>query len=164
MIYFVLFLNLFFPSLLLFLLYKYIVSHIYFYNYLDDIFKYFLNIKKIYIIIPIFNKRIFLDECLNSVINQSLNNIEIICIDDGTTDNSSTILYNFTKYDDRFVIIDKKTKEQDFQETKELILVKENLFLSWIQTINIIIIFLYNFYKKMQKDIKQLYVKEELRY
>ena len=91
---------------------------IYFYNYLDDIFKNFLNIKKISIIIPIFNKRIFLKECLNSVINQSLKNIEIICIDDGSTDNSSTILYNFSKYDDRFVIIRQKNKGAGFSRNK----------------------------------------------
>ncbi|WP_019241432.1 MULTISPECIES: glycosyltransferase [Bacillus] len=44
--------------------------------------------KKVSIIIPVYNNEKFLDKCLNSVINQTLNDIEIIIINDGSTDNS----------------------------------------------------------------------------
>ena len=61
-------------------------------NYFDDVFKYYLKIKTISVVIPIFNTEKHLEECLHSVINQTLKSIEIICIDDGSTDNSSEIL------------------------------------------------------------------------
>ena len=60
-------------------------------NYFNDYFKYLLNIKTMSIIIPVYNTEYYLTNCLNSVINQTLKNIEIICINDGSTDNSSKI-------------------------------------------------------------------------
>lgn len=44
------------------------------------------------VIIPVFNTEKYLKECLNSLINQTLINIEIICINDASTDNSLNIL------------------------------------------------------------------------
>lgn len=72
--------------------------------------KCFLDIKIISIIIPVFNAEKNLEECLNTVINQTLTNIEIICIDDGSTDNSTKILEIFNKKDDRFVIVNQINK------------------------------------------------------
>lgn len=84
------------------------------FNYLQyffkDFFKNFLEIKNLSIIIPIFNAEKYLIECLNSVTNQTLKNIEIICIDDGSTDNSSKILQEYSKFDERFVIIKQKNQ------------------------------------------------------
>jgi len=48
------------------------------------------------IIIPIYNSEKFLNDSLNSVINQTYKNIEIICIDDGSTDNSLKVLNKFS--------------------------------------------------------------------
>jgi glycosyltransferase involved in cell wall biosynthesis len=59
---------------------------------------------------PVFNSEKYLVNCLNSVINQSLKNIEIICINDGSNDNSSKILELYSKYDDRFVILNQNNK------------------------------------------------------
>lgn len=79
-----------------------------------DIFKdYFINIldiKKLSVVIPIFNTEKYLNECLNSVVNQTLKNIEIICIDDGSTDNSSKIMKAYSKLDKRFILIQQKNK------------------------------------------------------
>ena len=44
------------------------------------------------IIVPVYNVEQYLERCLNSLINQTLQNIEIICINDGSTDNSLSIL------------------------------------------------------------------------
>ena len=50
------------------------------------------------IIIPVYNVQEYLERCLSSVINQSFKNIEIILVDDGSTDESLKICNHFTKY------------------------------------------------------------------
>ena len=54
---------------------------------------------KLSIIVPVFNAEKYLSECLNSLINQTLKSIEIICVDDGSTDNSLSILEKFHSKD-----------------------------------------------------------------
>lgn len=68
--------------------------------------------EKVSIIIPVFNTEIHLEKCLNSVLNQTLKDIEIICINDGSTDNSLEILEKFAKNDKRIKIINQKNKGQ----------------------------------------------------
>ncbi|MBO6281138.1 MAG: glycosyltransferase family 2 protein [Alphaproteobacteria bacterium] len=63
---------------------------------------------KVSVIIPVYNVDKYLHECLDSVVNQTLKEIEIICIDDGSTDNSLKILYEYAKKDKRFTIIAQK--------------------------------------------------------
>jgi len=82
----------------------------FFSDYLSEIIIYILNEKKISVIIPIYNTEKYLVECLNSVINQTLKNIEIICIDDGSTDNSSNILQIYNESDERFVLLKQKNR------------------------------------------------------
>ena len=60
---------------------------------------------KISTIIPIFNAEKYLDDCLKSIINQSLKEIEIICVNDGSTDNSLEILNYYSNLDNRIKII-----------------------------------------------------------
>lgn len=60
------------------------------------------------IIVPVYNVEIFLRECLNSIVNQTLENIEIICVDDGSTDNSLKILKEYASKDGRIKIISKE--------------------------------------------------------
>lgn len=61
---------------------------------------------KISIIIPIYNVNKYLRECIDSIINQTLKNIEIICVNDGSTDNSLEIIKEYI-YDNRIIIINK---------------------------------------------------------
>ena len=61
---------------------------------------------RISIIIPIYNVNKYLRECLDSIINQTLKTIEIICINDGSTDNSLEIIKEYI-YDNRIIIINK---------------------------------------------------------
>ena len=63
---------------------------------------------KISVIIPVYNVELYLKECLDSVINQTLKDIEIICIDDNSTDNSYNILLEYQKIDNRIKIIKHK--------------------------------------------------------
>lgn len=65
---------------------------------------------KVSVIIPIYNVQEYLSECLISVINQSLIDIEMVCIDDGSTDNSLKILKIFAETDKRIKIIEQENK------------------------------------------------------
>lgn len=60
---------------------------------------------KVSIIIPVYNTANYLEECLKSVANQTLKEIEIICIDDGSTDNSLNILLDYSKKDKRIIVL-----------------------------------------------------------
>lgn len=64
------------------------------------------------IIIPVYNTERYLRECLDSIINQSFQDFEVICINDGSTDRSSDILNEYSKKDTRFIIINKKNEGQ----------------------------------------------------
>ena len=56
---------------------------------------------KVSIIVPVYNVARYLGDCLDSIINQTLDDIEIICINDGSTDNSLEILEEYAKKDSR---------------------------------------------------------------
>ena len=60
---------------------------------------------KLSIVIPIHNADAYLERCLNSVVSQTLKDIEIICVDDNSKDKSSEILQSFVKKDDRIRIL-----------------------------------------------------------
>lgn len=60
---------------------------------------------KVSVIIPIYKAEQYLRDCLNSVINQTLQNIEIICVDDGSPDHSSDIVREFMKQNENIVFI-----------------------------------------------------------
>ena len=62
---------------------------------------------KLSVIIPIYNSKSYLREAIDSVINQTLSDIEIICINDGSTDNSLEIINQYALKDERIKIIDK---------------------------------------------------------
>lgn len=65
---------------------------------------------KISVIIPVYNVEQYLKECLESIINQTLKDIEIICVNDGSTDDSLEILNEFIKKDQRIKLITQKNK------------------------------------------------------
>lgn len=67
-----------------------------------------MNKTKISIIMPVYNVENYLKQCLESVINQTITEIEIICVNDGSTDGSLKILEQFAQKDDRIQIINKK--------------------------------------------------------
>ena len=57
------------------------------------------------VIIPVYNVEEYLRECVDSVINQTYKNLEIILVDDGSTDSSGKICDDYAKKDERFVVI-----------------------------------------------------------
>lgn len=63
---------------------------------------------KVSIIIPVYNVEDYLEECLNSIKNQIYKNIEILLIDDGSTDNSPEICDRYSELDNRFFVFHRK--------------------------------------------------------
>lgn len=65
---------------------------------------------KVSIVIPVYNVEKYLRECMESVLDQTLQDIEIICINDGSTDNSLRILQEYAGRDSRIIVIDKENE------------------------------------------------------
>jgi glycosyltransferase involved in cell wall biosynthesis len=65
---------------------------------------------KISILIPVYNVEKYLKRCLDSVINQTMQDIEIICVNDGSTDHSLSILEEYASKDSRIKIISQENK------------------------------------------------------
>lgn len=57
------------------------------------------------VIIPIYNVELYLRECLNSVVNQTYQNLQIVLVDDGSTDNSFAIAKEYYKGDERISLL-----------------------------------------------------------
>ena len=66
------------------------------------------NAPAVSVIIPFYNTEDYLEKCLNSVTKQTFSDIEIICIDDGSTDDSYKIAKGYADKDDRVTIIQKE--------------------------------------------------------
>ncbi len=77
--------------------------------------KIIVNNPKVSVVVPIYNAEFALRRCLDSLINQTLSDIEIICVNDGSVDNSSEILNEYSSFDKRIKIINfKKNKGAAF--------------------------------------------------
>ncbi len=63
---------------------------------------------RVSVIVPVYNVENYLRECMDSIINQTFSDIEIICVNDGSTDSSLEILNKYMKQDNRIKIISKK--------------------------------------------------------
>lgn len=64
--------------------------------------------EKITVIVPVYNVEHYLDKCLDSLINQTYKNLEIIVINDGSTDNSGIICQEYAQKDNRIIYIEKE--------------------------------------------------------
>lgn len=65
---------------------------------------------KISVVVPVYNVEKYLEQCLNSIINQTFKDIEIICINDGSTDGSLEILREYEQKDSRIRLINKENE------------------------------------------------------
>ncbi|MDR3256689.1 MAG: glycosyltransferase [Endomicrobium sp.] len=74
--------------------------------FFNDFWIAYTNYPKVSVIIPVYNTEKYLRQCLDSVVNQTLKDIEIICVNDGSTDKSLTILRDYASKDSRIVVID----------------------------------------------------------
>lgn len=63
--------------------------------------------EKVSVIIPVYNSEKYLEQCIKSVVNQTYKNLEIILVDDGSTDGSAELCDRFSEEDSRVVVIHK---------------------------------------------------------
>ncbi len=66
-----------------------------------------MNYDLISVIVPVYNVELYLEQCLNSIINQTYKNLEIILVNDGSTDNSGVICDLYANIDNRIIVIHK---------------------------------------------------------
>lgn len=79
---------------------------------------------KVSIVVPVYNVEEYLRVCLESLIGQTLKDIEIICVNDGSTDNSLSILKEYADKDSRIVIIDQANQGQSVARNNALKIAK----------------------------------------
>ena len=79
---------------------------------------------KVSVIVPVYNVQDYLSECIESIINQTLKEIEIILVNDGSTDNSLEICKYYSKKDNRIYVIDKKNGGQSSARNRGLNIAK----------------------------------------
>ena len=65
---------------------------------------------KISVIIPIYNAERYLSDCLESIVNQTFKDIEIICINDGSKDKSEQIIKQYAEKDKRIILLNQKNE------------------------------------------------------
>ena len=75
---------------------------------------------KISIIIPVYNKQDHVGDCLDSIISQTLKEIEIICVNDGSTDNSLNVLKSYSQKDNRIIVINQPNKGVSYTRNKAI--------------------------------------------
>ena len=68
---------------------------------------------KISVIIPVYNVEPYLGECLDSVVNQTVRDIQIICVNDGSTDGSLAILREYEARDTHITVLDQPNRRSD---------------------------------------------------
>ena len=66
--------------------------------------------KKISIIVPVYQAEKYISKCIESIVNQTYKNLEIILVDDGSTDRSGEICDEYGKKDNRIVVVHNKNK------------------------------------------------------
>ena len=79
---------------------------------------------KVSLILPVYNVAPYLRECLDSCVKQTLSDIEIICINDGSTDNSLEILNEYAIKDKRFTVISQENQGQGIARNKGIDIAK----------------------------------------
>lgn len=65
-------------------------------------------IPKVSVLVPIYNVERYLRQCLDSLVNQTLSEIEIICLNDGSTDSSPKVIQEYAAKDPRIIVINKQ--------------------------------------------------------
>nr|WP_269843805.1 glycosyltransferase [Helicobacter anatolicus] len=90
------------------------------------------------IIVPIFNVEDYLKECLDSIVNQTYHNLDIILINDGSTDKSLEIAKKYCEKDSRILLIDKPNGGLSSARNMGLEFIKGTLLRDYLENINLL--------------------------
>ncbi len=114
------------------------------------------NNPKISVIIPVYNSEQYLEKCLKSIIFQTYDNLEIICINDGSTDGSAKILDVFEHQDNRIKVINQKNKGASAARNLGIDIASGD-YLSFIDSDDWVLLTLYDtFVKSLQKSSAEI--------
>lgn len=83
-------------------------------------------VPEISVIVPIYNVQKYLNKCLDSIINQTFKDIEVVCVNDGSTDASADILAEYAAKDARIKVITQKNQGQAAARNKAMQIAKGN--------------------------------------
>ncbi|MGL4973269.1 MAG: glycosyltransferase family 2 protein, partial [Culicoidibacterales bacterium] len=83
-----------------------------------------MNQPLVSVIVPVYNVAQYLPKCLDSIVNQTYKNLEIILVNDGSTDDSLEIIYDYAKKDPRIIVIDQENQGQSVARNKALVKAK----------------------------------------
>ncbi len=109
--------------------------------------------KLISIIVPIYNMGPYLERCLDSIVNQTYKNLEIILVDDGSTDGSGAICDRYAEKDGRIIVIHKKNEGPSDARNKGINLAKGD-FIAFVDGDDYIAPDMYEaLYKYMKGDV-----------
>lgn len=103
------------------------------------------------VIVPVYNVEAFLPECLESIINQTYKNLEIILIDDGSTDNSLNICKEYANKDNRIIVKTQKNMGQSVARNRGIEL-SHGKYIGFVDSDDIISI---NMYEYLYKSITE---------
>lgn len=95
------------------------------------------NMPLVSIIVPVYNVKEHIDRCVQSIIKQTYRNLEILLIDDGSTDESPAICDQYAKKDKRITVVHKKNGGLSSARNTGLKKVKARISLSSIPTITL---------------------------
>ncbi len=107
--------------------------------------------KKVSIVIPVYNVERYLGECLDSIVNQTYKNLQIILVDDGSTDNSGKICDEYAQNDNRITVVHQENQGAGAAKNTGLDLV-EGEYLSLIDSDDYIE---YDFYEVLVSGIEE---------
>lgn len=68
------------------------------------------SMPKVSVVVPVYNVERYLRQCLDSILGQTLRDIEVVCVDDGSTDGSLAILREYAAMDDRVTVIEQRNQ------------------------------------------------------
>lgn len=86
---------------------------------------------KVSVVMPVYNVSKYLDETLNYVLNQTLKEIEVICVDDGSTDDSYEILKMYAEKDNRMVVLQQQNQYAGVARNNGLAVAKGKYIIFW---------------------------------
>lgn len=119
------------------------------------------------IIIPVYNVELYLKECLDSILNQSFRDYEVICVNDGSTDNSLSILDEYAKKDTRFKVLTQENQGQGVARNKALEIAQGEYILfvdpdDWIEENSLED--LHNYFQQTNAEVIEFDVKTNIEY